>query len=176
VRFAKISAQGSLQELLKGSLQTFLNALTYPDKTMYPVSSQVETDFFNLVDVYCDAVFHPLLTPNTFYQEGWHFDVEDVTKPVSIKGIVYNEMKGVFSDFSSHVERKTIGHIFPDTGYFFESGGTPENITDLTYEQFKQFHSLYYHPSNSFIFLYGNIPSEKTLSFSTRTIFANTTA
>ena len=161
----KFPLKDPFQELLKGSLQTFLNALTYPDKTVYPVSSQVETDFFNLVDVYCDAVFHPLLTPNTFYQEGWHFDVEDVTKPVSIKGIVYNEMKGVFSDFSSHVERKTIGHIFPDTSYFFESGGTPENIPDLTYEQFKQFHSLYYHPSNSFIFLYGNIPSEKTLEF-----------
>jgi presequence protease len=161
----KFPLKDPFQELLKGSLQTFLNALTYPDKTMYPVSSQVETDFFNLVDVYCDAVFHPLLTKSTFQQEGWHFDVEDITKPPSIKGIVYNEMKGVFSDFSSHVERKTIGQLFPDISYFFESGGIPENITDLTYEQFKQFHSLYYHPSNSFIFLYGNIPSEKTLGF-----------
>ena len=161
----KFPAKDPFQELLKGSLQTFLNALTYPDKTMYPVSSQVEVDFFNLVDVYCDAVFHPLLTKNTFYQEGWHFDVEDVREPVNIKGIVYNEMKGVFSNFSSHVERKTISQLFPDISYFYESGGIPENITDLSYEEFKAFHALYYHPSNSFIFLYGDIPSQKTLKF-----------
>jgi len=164
----KFPIKDPFQELLKGSLQTFLNALTYPDKTMYPVSSQVETDFFNLVDIYCDAVFHPLLTKNTFFQEGWHFDVEEAQGPVNIKGIVYNEMKGVFSDFSSHVERKTIAHLFPDISYRFESGGLPEHITDLTYEQFKAFHALYYHPSNAFIFLYGNIPSQKTLAFLNR--------
>ena len=95
----KFPLKDPFQELLKGSLQTFLNALTYPDKTVYPVSSQVQKDFFNLVDVYCDAVFNPLLTENTFYQEGWHFDVEDINGPVGIKGIVYNEMKGVFSNF-----------------------------------------------------------------------------
>jgi Zn-dependent M16 (insulinase) family peptidase len=153
------------QELLKGSLQTFLNALTYPDKTVYPVSSQVEADFFNLVNVYCDAVFFPLLTRNTFYQEGWHFDLESNNGPVGIKGIVYNEMKGVFSDFASHVERKTVSLLFPDTSYYFESGGEPAHITDLTYEQFRQFHARYYHPSNSFIVLYGNIPSKRTLAF-----------
>ena len=102
------------QEMLKGSLQTFLNALTYPDKTVYPVSSQVEKDFFNLAAIYADAVFNPLLSENTFYQEGWHFDVEDTAKPVSIKGIVYNEMKGVFSNFSSHVNRKTLSALLPD--------------------------------------------------------------
>jgi Zn-dependent M16 (insulinase) family peptidase len=161
----KFPIKDPFQELLKGSLQTFLNALTYPDKTVYPVSSQVEKDFFNLVDVYCDAVFNPMLTENTFYQEGWHFDVEDITKPVGIKGIVYNEMKGVFSNFSSHVDRKSLSSIFPDTTYFHESGGEPEQITNLTYKQFREFHRKYYHPSNSFIFLYGNIPSEKTLQF-----------
>ena len=161
----KFPARGSFQELLKGSLQTFLNALTYPDKTMYPVSSQVEADFFNLVDVYCDAVFHPLLTKNTFYQEGWHFDVENMNGPVNIKGIVYNEMKGVFSNFASHVELKTISQLFPDISYRYESGGVPENITDLSYEQFKEFHASFYHPSNSFIFLYGNIPTQKILKF-----------
>ncbi len=102
----KFPVKDPFQEMLKGSLQTFLNALTYRDKTVYPVASQVEKDFFNLVNVYCDAVFHPLLTENTFYQEGWHFEVEDVSKPAGIKGIVYNEMKGVFSDFASHVARK----------------------------------------------------------------------
>ena len=161
----KFPLKDPFQELLKGSLQTFLNALTYPDKTVYPVSSQVQKDFFNLVDVYCDAVFNPLLTENTFYQEGWHFDVEDINGPVGIKGIVYNEMKGVFSNFSNHVDRKTLSALFPDTTYYFESGGEPEHITDLSYQQFKEFHSFYYHPSNSFIFLYGNIPSEKTLQF-----------
>ena len=161
----KFPLKDPFQELMKGSLQTFLNAMTYPDKTVYPVSSQVEKDFFNLVDVYCDAVFNPLLTGNTFYQEGWHFDVEDISKPMNIKGIVYNEMKGVFSDFSSHVDRKTFSSLFPDTSYAFESGGEPEHIPDLTYEKFKEFHARYYHPSNSFVFLYGNIPSEKTLRF-----------
>lgn len=161
----KFPIKDPFQELLKGSLQTFLNALTYPDKTMYPVSSQVEKDFYNLVDVYCDAVFNPLLTENTFYQEGWHFDIEDLDKKVGIKGIVYNEMKGVYSNFSSHVERKTIGTLFPDNTYSFESGGEPEHITDLTYDQFREFHRKYYHPSNSFTFLYGNLPSEKTLKF-----------
>jgi len=161
----KFPLKDPFQELLKGSLQTFLNALTYPDKTMYPVSSQVETDFFNLVNVYCDAVFHPLLTENTFRQEGWHFDLDKEDGDVGIKGIVYNEMKGVFSDFASHVERRTISLLFPDTSYFFESGGEPEHITDLTHKQFRAFHASYYHPSNSFIVLYGNIPSEKTLGF-----------
>jgi len=161
----KFPIKDPFQELLKGSLQTFLNALTYPDKTMYPVSSQVEADFFNLVDIYCDAVFHPLLTENTFFQEGWHFDVEDEGGPINIKGIVYNEMKGVFSDFASHVERKTIANLFPDISYRFESGGIPEHITDLTYEQFRAFHELYYHPSNAFIFLYGNLPSRRSLAF-----------
>ncbi len=156
------------QELLKGSLQTFLNALTYPDKTVYPVSSQVETDFFNLVRVYCDAVFFPLLTPDTFRQEGWHFEMESETGPVGIKGIVYNEMKGVFSDFASHVERKTVSLLFPDTSYFFESGGEPQHITDLSHEQFVRFHRTFYHPSNALVVLYGNIPSEKTLGFLNR--------
>ncbi len=153
------------KEMLKGSMQTFLNAMTYPDKTIYPVSSQVEADYFNLMDVYCDAVFNPLLTQTTFCQEGWHFDTDDPDGPVNIRGIVYNEMKGVFSDFRSHVARKTLSELFPNTTYFFESGGEPEHITDLTYEEFKGFHDQFYHPSNSFIFLYGNLPSEKSLKF-----------
>ena len=153
------------QEMLKGSLQTFLNAMTYPDKTVYPVSSQVEKDFYNLVDVYCDAVLNPLLTENTFYQEGWHYDLEKPGDPVGIRGIVYNEMKGVFSDFSSHVGRGITSKLFPDTSYFHESGGDPEHIPELTYGQFKEFHRKFYHPSNSFIFVYGNLPSEKTLKF-----------
>jgi Zn-dependent M16 (insulinase) family peptidase len=161
----KFPLKDPFKELLKGSLQTFLNALTYPDKTMYPVSSQVEADFFNLVDVYCDAVLNPLLTETTFYQEGWHFDVEDDDAAIGIKGIVYNEMKGVYSDFRSHVARKTMSALFPDTTYCFESGGDPEDIPSLTYENFKAFHKSFYHPSNAYIFLYGNIPTRTTLQF-----------
>lgn len=165
----KFPLKDPFKEMLKGSLQTFLNAITYPDKTIYPVSSQVEKDYFNLVDVYCDAVFNPLLSEMTFAQEGWHFDLEKPDGPVSIKGIVYNEMKGVFSDFRSHVSRKTLSELFPDTTYYYESGGEPEHITDLTWDEFKKFHEQYYHPSNAFIVLYGNIPSEKTLAFLQKT-------
>ncbi len=161
----KFPVKDPFQEMLKGSLQTFLNALTYRDKTVYPVASQVEKDFYNLVNVYCDAVFHPLLSENTFYQEGWHFDVKDPSKGVGIKGIVYNEMKGVFSDFTSHVSRRTISGLMPDTTYAFESGGDPEQIPCLTYGGFISFYRRFYHPSNAFIFLYGNLPSEKTLRF-----------
>jgi Zn-dependent M16 (insulinase) family peptidase len=161
----KFPVKDPFQEMLKGSLQTFLNALTYRDKTVYPVASQVEKDFFNLVDVYCDAVFNPLITEYTLYQEGWHFEVEDPSKPVSIKGIVYNEMKGVFSDFSSHIARKTMAGLMPDTTYAFESGGEPEHIPELTYERFTAFHRRFYHPSNSYTVLYGNLPSGKTLGF-----------
>jgi hypothetical protein len=161
----KFRVKDPFQELLKGSLQTFLNALTYPDKTMYPVSSQVETDFYNLVDVYCDAVFHPLLSENTFLQEGWHFDVADPAGPIDIKGIVYNEMKGVFSDFRSHVARTAMNALFPDTTYAWESGGEPQSIPGLIWQGLRDFHAQFYHPSNSRIFLYGNLPPEKTLAF-----------
>jgi presequence protease len=172
----KFPVKDPFQEMLKGSLQTFLNALTYRDKTVYPVASQVEKDFFNLVDVYCDAVFHPLLTESTFYQEGWHFEAESTAGPVGIKGIVYNEMKGVFSDFASHVARKTIAALMPDTPYAFESGGDPEHIPDLDYQGFVDFHRRYYHPSNSYIFLYGNLASGKTLQFLTETYLDGFTA
>jgi len=175
----KFPVKDPFQEMLKGSLQTFLNALTYRDKTVYPVASQVEKDFFNLVNVYCDAVFHPLLTQNTFFQEGWHFEAEDlpaVDGRVGIKGIVYNEMKGVFSDFASHVARKITAGLMPDTPYAFESGGDPEHIPDLSYGEFIGFHRKFYHPSNSFIFLYGNIGSEKTLRFLNENYLAGFTA
>lgn len=160
----KYPLKDPFKELIKSSMHTFLNAMTYPDRTIYPVSSQVPSDFFNLTDVYCDAVFNPILSEFTFAQEGWHFEQENENSQTKIKGIVYNEMKGVFSDFNSFVERNLYSGLFPDTTYFWESGGKPENIPDLTYEKFKEFHAKFYHPSNSFIVLYGNIPSEKTLS------------
>ncbi|MCL2844952.1 MAG: insulinase family protein [Chitinivibrionia bacterium] len=162
----KYPLKDPFKELLKSSMYTFLNAMTYPDRTIYPVSSQVPADFFNLTDVYCDAVFNPVLSEYTFAQEGWHFDVENENadkSDVSIKGIVYNEMKGVFSDFNSFVGKNLYSGLFPDTTYFFESGGDPKHIPELTYENFKNFHQKYYHPSNSFIVLYGNINSKESL-------------
>jgi Zn-dependent M16 (insulinase) family peptidase len=145
-------------ELAKGSLNTFLNAMTFPDKTMYPVASRNTKDFFNLMDVYLDAVFYPNIYrhPEIFMQEGWHHELDSAEAPVSYKGVVYNEMKGVFSTPEAVLFRKIPESLFPDTAYGFESGGDPEVIPRLSYEQFIDFHRKFYHPSNSYIFLYGN--------------------
>jgi len=154
-------------ELLKSSLATFLNAMTYPDKTVYPCASMNERDFFNLAGVYCDAVFHPLITEGHFKQEGHHLDFADRADPDSdliVKGIVYNEMKGAFSDLDGTISRR-MHDVFPDTAYGRESGGDPDAIPDLTYEQFKRFHATYYHPSNAYIVVYGNIATVKHLAF-----------
>ena len=145
-------------ELVKGSLNTFLNAMTYSDKTMYPVASRNEKDFVNLMDVYTDAVFYPNIYNKEVIlkQEGWHYDLKDINKDISYKGIVYNEMKGAFSSPEQILFRKIQQSLYPDTPYAYESGGDPEYITDLTYEQFLDFHKKYYHPSNSYIYLYGD--------------------
>ncbi len=155
-------------ELLKKSVATFLNAMTYPDKTVYPCASMNEKDFFNIMDVYCDAVFHPLITEKHFKQEGHHLDFAEPgnpKSPLTIKGIVYNEMKGALSDLDGIIQHKTGRGIFPDNAYGLESGGDPEAIPDLTYEQFVDFYRAYYHPTNGLIFLYGNIPTERHLAF-----------
>ena len=150
-------------ELLKGSLQTFLNAFTYPDKTCYPVASQNLQDFYNLIDVYLDAVFYPRLTPFIFQQEGWHFELEDLENPLSYKGVVFNEMKGAYSSPDNILGRYSLQSIFPDNTYGFDSGGDPKKIPDLTFEQFKAFHGKYYHPSNGRIFFYGDDDPEERL-------------
>ncbi len=143
-------------ELLKGSVQTFLNALTFPDKTCYPVASQNEKDFYNLIDVYLDAVFFPILSKETFAQEGWHLELKDENTPLGIKGVVYNEMKGAYSSSEHLIHEYSQQVLFPDTVYRFDSGGHPEKIPELSYEDFLNFHKTYYHPSNSKIFFYGN--------------------
>ncbi len=143
-------------ELLKGSVQTFLNALTFPDKTCYPVASQNERDFYNLIDVYLDAVFFPILSKETFAQEGWHLELKDEDTPLGIMGVVYNEMKGAYSSSEHLIHEYSQQVLFPDTIYKFDSGGHPEKIPELTYEEFLSFHKTYYHPSNSKIFFYGN--------------------
>ncbi|MEK9628360.1 MAG: insulinase family protein [Nitrospinota bacterium] len=152
-------------ELMKGSLQTFLNAMTFPDKTMYPVASRNRKDFFNLMNVYMDAVFYPVISEDTFKQEGWHYELTNPDDNIVYKGVVFNEMKGVFSDPESCVDRQMAHSLFPSTTYGYESGGDPIRIPDLTYEDFKEFHRKHYHPSNSRIFLYGDGDTNEYLSF-----------
>ncbi len=154
-------------ELVKGSMNTFLNAMTYPDKTMYPVASCNDRDFKNLMDVYLDAVFHPNIYRNEkiFRQEGWSYQLENRDDPVVINGVVYNEMKGAFSSPDDVLERKIMNSLFPDTTYGVESGGDPECIPDLTYEEFLDFHRKYYNPSNAYIYLYGKMDFEERLEY-----------
>lgn len=151
-------------ELLKGSLQTFLNAFTYPDKTCYPVASQNLQDFYNLIDVYLDAVFYPLLSRATFEQEGWHYELESPDKTIIYKGVVFNEMKGVYSSPDSVLIEQAQHSLFPDTVYGLDSGGDPAHIPDLTYEQLTGFHRRFYHPSNSRIWFYGDDDPDRRLA------------
>jgi len=150
-------------ELLKGSLQTFLNAFTYPDKTCYPLASQNLKDFYNLIDVYLDAVFYPKITKEIFKQEGWHYELETAQGPLSCKGVVFNEMKGVYSSPDSILMEQSQRSVFPDTAYGLDSGGDPEVIPKLTYSQFREFHSRYYHPSNARLYFYGDDDPEERL-------------
>ena len=154
-------------ELVKGSLNTFLNAMTYPDKTCYPVASCNDRDFQNLMHVYLDAVFYPNIykKEEIFRQEGWNYHLEKKEGPLKYNGVVYNEMKGAFSSPDDVLEREIMNSLFPDTTYGCESGGDPVNIPDLSYEEFLDFHRQYYHPSNSFIYLYGNMDVEEKLEF-----------
>ncbi|MGN0205362.1 MAG: insulinase family protein, partial [Coprococcus sp.] len=154
-------------ELAKGSLNTFLNAMTYPDKTIYPVASCNDADFQNLMHVYLDAVFYPNIYAGneTFRQEGWHYELEDKDAPLIYNGVVYNEMKGAFSSPEQLLYRKITDTLFPDNVYGVESGGDPDVIPELTYEQYLDFHKKYYHPSNSYIYLYGNMDVHEKLDF-----------
>ncbi|MCH3966015.1 MAG: insulinase family protein [Clostridium sp.] len=154
-------------ELVKGSLNTFLNAFTFPDKTMYPVASVNDRDFENLMDVYLDAVFYPNIYkyPEIMMQEGWHYELDNKDADLTYKGVVYNEMKGAFSSPESILFRKISESLYPDTQYAVESGGDPDVIPELTQDEFLAFHSRYYHPSNSYIYLYGNMDIEEKLKF-----------
>ena len=154
-------------ELAKGSLNTFLNAMTYPDKTVYPVASCNDKDFQNLMHVYLDAVFYPRILDSdmTFKQEGWHYDLKDKDDELTINGVVYSEMKGAFSSPDDVLERELFNSLFPDTPYGKESGGDPKDIPSLTYEQYLDTYRRYYHPSNSYIYLYGNMNMAEKLEF-----------
>lgn len=154
-------------ELVKGSLNTFLNAMTYPDKTMYPVASRNQQDFRNLMDVYLDAVFFPKMTEKkeVLLQEGWHYEIFQRDEKLKYSGVVYNEMKGAMSSPEELLEVEVTKGLFPETIYAFESGGNPEKIPELTQEKFIEFHKNYYHPSNSYIFLYGDVDLDDQLKF-----------
>lgn len=154
-------------ELVKGSLNTFLNAMTFPDKTMYPVASRNDTDFQNLMDVYLDAVFYPRMYEKreVMMQEGWHFEIEKPEESLRYSGVVYNEMKGALSSPEDLLETELLKQLYPDTAYAFESGGNPEKIPEITQESFVAFHKKYYHPSNSYIYLYGDMDIEQKLAF-----------
>jgi Zn-dependent M16 (insulinase) family peptidase len=171
--------------LLKSSLKTYLNAMTYPDRTVYPVASPNTQDFYNLVNVYCDAVFNPRLEPWVLQQEGWHYEIDEAattevaptqsdgspaeassnitSNGKSLKGVVFNEMKGVYSSPESIRSYETEAALFPDTEYRHSSGGDPLRIPELTYKEFMAFHAKYYHPSNAKVFWYGDDDVAKRL-------------
>ena len=151
-------------ELMKGSLNTFLNAFTYPDKTCYPVASQNTQDFYNLVDVYLDATFYPLIGPYTLKQEGWHYELDSLDGELTYKGVVFNEMKGAYSSPDGVLDEAVQHALLPDTIYGIDSGGDPAHIPDLTYAMFKDFHERYYHPSNARIYFSGNDDPEQRLA------------
>ena len=163
----KFPAKDPFVELVKGSLNTFLNAMTYPDKTVYPVASCNDKDFQNLMDVYMDAVFHPNIYKHEeiFRQEGWSYHLEEEDGELTYNGVVYNEMKGAFSSPDGVLDRMILNSLFPDTTYANESGGDPDIIPELSYEEYLEFHRTYYHPSNSYIYLYGDMDMEEKLKW-----------
>ncbi len=163
--------------LMKGSLKTYINAFTSKDYTMYPLASMNEKDYFNLMHVYMDAVFHPLIYKDQriLKQEGWHYELTDKDAPITYKGVVYNEMKGAYSNPSRELSYQIYKNLFPNSPYGFESGGYPAAIPSLTYEQFLQFHQKYYSPENSYIMLYGNADADKELEFLDKEYLSNYT-
>lgn len=164
---ARFPSKDPFVELAKGSLNTFLNAMTYPDKTVYPIASCNAKDYHNLMHVYLDAVFYPNIYKNDaiLKQEGWHYEMDNADAELKFNGVVYNEMKGVFSSPDDLLERKIQTALLKDTPYAFESGGDPDAIPELTREGFLDFHKKYYHPSNSYIYLYGNVDFQRELAF-----------
>ena len=171
----KFQTKEPFMDMVKISTATFLNAMTFPDKTVYPVSSRNEKDFKNLMDVYMDAVFYPAMKSDRriFMQEGWHYELENEEDELNIKGVVYNEMKGAYSVPETTLYYRVNNALCSDTVYAKESGGEPYEIPNLTYEDFCEFHSKYYHPSNSYIYLYGDCDMEERLEFLDREYLSN---
>ena len=163
----KYPAKDPFVELAKGSLNTFLNAMTYGDKTVYPIASCNDKDFRNLMDVYLDAVFNPNIysREEIFKQEGWHYELADKDSDIIINGVVYNEMRGVYSSPDSVMANVINQKLYPDTVYSVDSGGNPDVIPELTREEYLDYHKNYYHPSNSYIYLYGNLDPAEQLKY-----------
>lgn len=161
----KYKTKEPFMDMVKGSLKTFINAMTFSDKTIYPVASRNSKDFFNLVDVYLDSVFFPMIYEDKtiFMQEGWHYDLHDRKDPIKCTGVVYNEMLGAYSTPDSILDDVIDETLYPDTCYRHSSGGNPDFIPDLTFEDFTNFHKKYYHPSNSYLYLYGDMDLEMYL-------------
>ncbi|RWX50788.1 Peptidase M16 inactive domain-containing protein [Candidatus Electrothrix marina] len=151
-------------EINKGGLTTFLNAMTGSDTTWYPFASRNMTEYFNIMDVYCDVALNPLLPRSTFEQEGWHYHKESEDAPLQLQGVVLNEMKGAFSDPIRSIFHHTFGGLMPGSTYAHESGGDPSAIPDLSYEQFVEFHRKHYHPSNGMLFFYGDADLDRELA------------
>ena len=163
----KYTTKEPFMDMIKGSLQTFLNAMTFSDKTLYPIASRNEKDFYNLMDVYLDAVLYPKIyeVPEIFMQEGWHHEIFNEEDEITYKGVVYNEMKGAYSAPETILYQAISKSLFPDTCYRFSSGGDPDHIPELTREAFLGFHKKLYHPANSYIFLYGNGNMDEQLAY-----------
>lgn len=163
----KYRTKEPFMDLVNSSMQTFLNAMTFPDKTIYPIATRNDKDFFNLMDVYLDAVFYPRIydVKEIFEQEGWHLELENSEDDLKYNGVVYNEMRGAYSDADGQVHEMLSQKLHPDSTYGHDSGGDPHEITSLTYEDFINFHKRYYHPSNSYIFLNGDMDIEKVLDY-----------
>lgn len=162
-------------DLLKHSMQTFLNAMTYPDKTVYPVSSRNDKDFINLMSVYMDAVFNPAIyeNKNIFLQEGWRYEIRDEKEMPKFNGVVLNEMKGAFSDVHTNIYDELFRQLYPTNSYKYVSGGDPQAIPDLTYEKFLATHKKFYHPSNARVILDGSLNIEEVLNFIDKEYFAH---
>ncbi|WMM25491.1 insulinase family protein [Tissierella sp. MB52-C2] len=163
----KYTTKEPFMDMVKGSLQTFINAMTFSDKTLYPVASRNDKDFFHLMDVYLDAVLYPKIyeIPDIFMQEGWHHELFSKEDKITYKGVVYNEMKGAYSSPETILRANIAKSLYPDTCYQYSSGGDPDIIPELSYEAFLDFHRKLYHPSNSYIYLYGDGDIDKQLSF-----------
>ncbi len=151
-------------EINKGGLMTFLNAMTGSDTTWYPFATRNTTEYYNIMDVYCDVTLNPLLQQTTFEQEGWHYHKESMDAPIQFQGVVFNEMKGAFSDPIRAIFHHTFRGMMPESTYAHESGGDPRNIPDLSYEEFVAFHKKHYHPSNGMLFFYGNADLDRELA------------
>ncbi|WP_100065474.1 insulinase family protein [Miniphocaeibacter massiliensis] len=171
----KFKTREPFMDLIKSSLQTFLNAMTFSDKTIYPIASRNDKDFHNLMDVYLDAVFYPAVKTKKeiFLQEGWHYELNNEDDDITYKGVVYNEMKGAYSSPDTIMYHAFAKGLFPNSIYGNESGGEPYSIPNLTYDNFLDFYNNYYHPINSYIFLYGNMDLEENLKFINDEYLAN---